>query len=303
MHGIRLAPPGHQRSLTACTAYLSRRRATDDHHLRVHGVRFAPRGHGRPSTARARRTSRAAGPPTIADRACEAYLSRRRATNQRRSGDLWLCRVGSLIEKEERHLFTAETGARTPSRDHRRRRGLACTRLYRRPPRSRIDFAPFAGTAHQACLMRSSSRWCEVGISPCEMVSARGRVTPVTSDAMLDRSRSWLSVQVPAICGPRAQNVRPPYGTSGRLWPAGARRSGTPRGPWSSVTRRRKTSRHSPRPVAIRDPQARNVPALPETGGHPWPAGAKRLRHPRDRRSSVVGSSAPAYCAPAPNCG
>ncbi|BAK35404.1 hypothetical protein MLP_23900 [Microlunatus phosphovorus NM-1] len=36
-----------------------------------------------------------------------AYLSRRRATDQRRSSVFWLCQVGSLIEKEVRHLKPA----------------------------------------------------------------------------------------------------------------------------------------------------------------------------------------------------
>jgi len=142
-------------------------------------VRLAPPGHRRSPVARARRTFRAAGPRTVVGRACAAYVSRRRAADQRRSGDFWLCRVGSLIEKEARHLFTAETGARTPSREDRRRRGgrrgRACTRLYRRPPRSRIDFAPFPATAHQVDLMRSRTSWCEVEIGDWRSGTARAQ--------------------------------------------------------------------------------------------------------------------------------
>ncbi|BAK37771.1 hypothetical protein MLP_47570 [Microlunatus phosphovorus NM-1] len=63
-----------------------RRRATNDRQLRVRGVPLAPPGHRRSPVARARRTSRAAGPPTITSCACAAYVSRRRATNDRRPG-------------------------------------------------------------------------------------------------------------------------------------------------------------------------------------------------------------------------
>jgi len=55
-------------ALTGCWV-VSRRRATDDHQLRVCGVRFAHTG------------SR-----TVADRARTAYVSCRRATNDRRPG-------------------------------------------------------------------------------------------------------------------------------------------------------------------------------------------------------------------------
>ena len=48
--------------------------------------RFAPPGHRRPPVARARRTVCATGPRTVVERACTAYLSRRRATNGRRPG-------------------------------------------------------------------------------------------------------------------------------------------------------------------------------------------------------------------------
>ncbi len=77
----RFAPPGHQRSLTGRTRRTSR--AAGPPTIVTGRARRTVCAAGPPTivTGRARRTVCAAGPPTIVDRACTTYLSRRRATN------------------------------------------------------------------------------------------------------------------------------------------------------------------------------------------------------------------------------
>ena len=165
--------------------------------------RFAPPGQRRPPVARARRTFCAAGPRTVADRACAAYglrrgprtaadrartayVSRRRATNGRRPGahGVPLASRDHRSAPERRLLALSDgiadrEGGKAPVHGRIRcqtsfsrgpacaeragRTGLACTRLHQRPPRSRIDSAPTGATPHPARLVRSSTCWCEVG--------------------------------------------------------------------------------------------------------------------------------------------
>ena len=82
-HGVYLVRSGDWGGVTCGCRSGWRCRAKDVPGSNGMLSRFAPPGHRRPPVARARRTVCATGPRTIVDRACTAYVSRRRATNDR----------------------------------------------------------------------------------------------------------------------------------------------------------------------------------------------------------------------------
>ena len=214
--------------------------------------RFAPPGHRRSPVARAWRTFCAAGPWTVADRVCAAYGSRRRATDQRRSGDFWLCWVGSLIEKEARHLFTAESGAKPPSRGDLRRAGRPNGTCLHSPlpPTAEIPhrLRTIPATAHQLLSRRTTyaQAWCAVASGGAKWEREVGEPTRTGPESIrtgpgADPNRPWSRPE-PTRTGPEVIPDRPRAGSIST--PAGCARCG--RCSRASSDRRRRT-RNEPR--------------------------------------------------------